>query len=218
MVSAKVKEHSNIDIYTRVRNDTSTEMIIPGVAKIQLEADAVKEMKTSTSSCSSDDVGIVKFSVEVQINYLTNSDGDTSFDPGYTGDDEGKHDVKDNLRKVFRKRFGDYPLHRIRFNGVTWTTGYSSDDDGQRGSDRRYRQQSVGRGSEDHKTTNDIPSYQGSDEDSEPVTIHVLPSKKRRAFKKGRMNYEEVVDTTCSEASDVESLTDCSLCFSDNCA
>lgn len=213
IVSSAVTEHSNVDIYAHVRNDGSTEMVIPRVAKIQFEADAVEEMKRSTASCSSDDVETIKVYVEEQINYLSNTDDDTACDSGYMGDDESKHDLNDNLKKVLRKRFGHYPDYRTRLNGVTWWTGCSSDDDDHRGFDRKCRKHSVGRAYEDHKTANGSSSDEGNDEDDrEPVNVHVLPSKKIKALKKHHMNYEQVVDSTCSEASDVESLTDCSLC------
>ena len=143
---------------------------------------------------------------------------------GYTGDtEEGTSRVKVNqTKKSYRKKFGKYPLHRIRLNGVKWCTVGSSDEESDcrstfagklscRGSkkNKNHTTKKTKSGIKSSKTTCNEVFYEGSCEESEPFfkhKVHVC-NKKQTNVNKQRMYYEDV-DTTASEASDVESLTD----------
>ena len=187
--------------------------------QVHFEAEAVKEltgMKSYTSSSGSR----AEDMVEIFLGEHWNQE-DTLC--GYIGDDESMEDENGNIitKPTYRKKFGVYPQYRIRLNGVKWWTHYSSGEE----SDSEISSTGLQRGSRKYKNkrqqNKSLPSYlsssidEGDDEESEPVVVHVVSTKKRKLLKNRKYRFEDI-DTTASEASDVGSLTDCSLCFSDS--
>ena len=200
------------------QNDRSVKVTLPNHVQIQIEAAAMDEMNGCTLNCDSNSshcgAKIICSCLEKQFDYM--------------GDDESKvlkgekmGNGKGNLKKVYRKKLGVYPQYRIRLNGVPWRTVDSSDEDTdhettvQRGSKKIDKKNKKLKDS----TTIDASSTSygdGDGEESDPVhVIHVVSSMKRKCFKKRKNHYKDY-ETTTSEASDKESLTDCSLCLSDN--
>ena len=125
-----------------------------------------------------------------------------------------------NQTKKHRKKFGAYPPYRIRLNGVKWISE-SSDEEGcsrsvSPGEFRGLRKLAVG----SNKYKNPKPTKRNSspscneenDEESEPHVTSVKRQKKLTKLRPGDVDF----NSTTSEASDVESLTDCSLVCSDN--
>ena len=210
--------HSNLPIRIDDQPDGSVKVTVSNL-ELQFEAGAVEEltgMKRCTSSSSSRAEDMVKVFVGEHWNR-------EDMLCGYIGGDESMEDENGNTitKPTYRKKFGVYPQYRIRLNGVKWWTHYSSGEE----SDTDISSTGLQRGSRKYKNkrqkNESSPSYlsssvdEGDDEESEPVVVHVVSTKKRKLLKKRKFLFEDI-DTTASEASDVGSLTDCSLCLSDS--
>lgn len=143
---------------------------------------------------------------------------------GYTGDTEEEVYQVRNNKKSYKKKFGKYPKHRHRLNGVQWHTVSSSDEEsGYAGSydrslrcSRRSRKSQIQTANKPMAKHNCVkyPSkstyiYDGSGEESDPIVEHRVHaySRKPKVLTKRRMQYTDI-DTTASEASDVENLSD----------
>lgn len=215
-----------LDIIIVFQEDLSVRIILPG-GQILIEAAAVEEIaeeRIDSNSITGDEETITKCWTEEEYN--------ESLDPtafgGYLGDAEDENGTKDlrdrngNVNKNFRKQFGVYPEYRIRLNGVRYITIDSSDEDELDESIHLSEQACRGlrKGNKRSKlpkvTMDSVSSSEdkGNGEESEPVIVHIVSAKKKKLPSKRRFHTEEV-DTTASEESDVENLTDCSLCCGD---
>ena len=213
----------NQEICVDDEGDQSVKMMCSNV-QIHIEKDALDELKKFNSTESGAET--IESLFEEHLNHTLNSESTTA--SGYLGDDERTsemtRDENGNSTKVYRKKFGVYPYYRIRFNGVKWMTYDSSDEekydesanlDECRGPRRVKMTIKESKNPKPSNSTESCSYNEGNDEESEPVIVHVISAKKRKMLTKRKLQHEEV-DTTASEASDVESLTDCSLCVSNN--
>ena len=124
------------------------------------------------------------------------------------------------ISKKYQKKFGVYPLHRIRYNGVKWISRESSGEEGcsrsiNRGGQSRKLKMQVKPSPKAKKGTYTPSCDEDNDEESDSLLIHVTTAPKRKRLIRQRSDTADI-DSTSSEASDIESLTDCSLCLSDN--
>ena len=197
--------------------DESVKMTCGGSnVEIYIEKEALDEINPNHSA--SVGVETIKLCFAEHLNGRLNLDSS-----GYLGDnEEADEDQNFNVtqNRKYRRKFGVYPYYRIRFNGVKWMSCDSSDEEGNgrssqddcRGS-RRLKMASKKYESPKPIKRNSNPSCdEENDEASEPLVVHVISAKKRKKTVKQKPD----TNSTTSEASDVESLTDCSLCFSDN--
>ena len=215
----------NLGISISVRKDQSAKIILPTL-EVHIEPGAVDELVEELGDFESSTGGEETFEEYCSKEELNEQlDSTAAFSClGYMGDDEGKRNARDrngNFNKNLRKKFGIYPDYRIRLNGVKWRTLESSDeedlgedtlaqDEAYRGSRKSKRGKK--RSNVSKSTDCDIISSEdeGDSEESEAVVVHIVAAKKKKMTKR-RFQCDEV-DTSASEASDVESLTDCSLC------
>ena len=131
-------------------------------------------------------------------------------------DEDQTNDVNRRKRKQ-RKRLGVYPRYRTRYNGVKWACE-SSDEEicSSRGVSRcgfrRSKKLGVAntKGEYDNVVKcNSESTCDGENEESGPQMM-ALQRWKKKAHRKCRSCIVDF-NSTSSEASDVESLTDCSL-------
>ena len=214
------------DIFIEVQKDQSVTITSPTARMhVHIEAAAAGEI-ADKGSITGDKETTTENCFEEQFNEWLDSRFSASFSvSGYIGDVEDEREATDgngNVNRKFRKKFGVYPAYRIRLNGVRYITLDSSDedelDDCLRLPEQAYRESRKSRkGNKWSKLPEPIldsvssSEDKGSGEESEPVVVHIVSTRKKKLPSKRRVHAEDV-DTTASEASDVESLTDCSLC------